>query len=241
MSCTQPTHYAQDHGLQIQHSGCTHSMPLGINGQPGHECGSQGERMTNVRHQLSTTSHNTSVGLQNALPRPKMMVHDVVMQTIWLTQQKASGSVFHTLVGHMIFREMAALESQMGSVKDPGGCVKPHMPGKSPSILLEGECNAERHTSSACTGQQHSAIAHGEGPHTWAERHISSVTSGTSHDPKTHFRLRAYCAKGHPQGKKRMFRMCGRVYFGCFGKVWVSHGMPKVTGWDAQIFWDTQG
>ncbi|KAF9231713.1 hypothetical protein BU15DRAFT_68118 [Melanogaster broomeanus] len=71
-----------------------------------------------------------------------------------------------------------------GIVEDPGGHVKPHMPGKPPSILLEGECNAERHTSGACTGQQRSAIAHGEGPHAWAARHISYATSGTSRDPK---------------------------------------------------------
>ncbi|KAF9237935.1 hypothetical protein BU15DRAFT_62785 [Melanogaster broomeanus] len=70
-----------------------------------------------------------------------------------------------------------------GIVKDPGGHVRPHMPGKPPSILFEGECNAEMHTSGACAGQQHSANVHGEGCCTWAW-HVGCATSSTSRNPK---------------------------------------------------------
>ncbi|KAF9235066.1 hypothetical protein BU15DRAFT_65200 [Melanogaster broomeanus] len=37
-----------------------------------------------------------------------------------------------------------------------------------PSMPLDGECNAQRHTNGARTSQQHGAIAHGEGPKTLA-------------------------------------------------------------------------
>lgn len=67
-SCTQPTHYAQDHGLQVQHFGCTCSMPLGINNQPHHECGSQGERMTDgtsITYHTPSISHSTTPIIDN--------------------------------------------------------------------------------------------------------------------------------------------------------------------------------
>ncbi|KAF9241131.1 hypothetical protein BU15DRAFT_73608 [Melanogaster broomeanus] len=52
-----------------------------------------------------------------------------------------------------------------------------------PSMPLEGECDAQRRTNGARTGQQHGAIAHSQGPSAWAERHASCTTSSGSRVP----------------------------------------------------------
>ncbi|KAF9234903.1 hypothetical protein BU15DRAFT_65278 [Melanogaster broomeanus] len=46
-----------------------------------------------------------------------------------------------------------------------------------PSTPLEGECDAQRCANGARTGQQHSAIAHGEDPSAWTERRTSCTTN----------------------------------------------------------------
>ncbi|KAF9231578.1 hypothetical protein BU15DRAFT_82227 [Melanogaster broomeanus] len=52
-----------------------------------------------------------------------------------------------------------------------------------PSMLLEGECDAQSCMNGARTGQQHGAIAHSQGPSAWAERHASCTTSSGSRAP----------------------------------------------------------
>ncbi|KAF9233663.1 hypothetical protein BU15DRAFT_66372 [Melanogaster broomeanus] len=51
------------------------------------------------------------------------------------------------------------------------------------SMTLKGECDAQRRTNGARTGQQHGAIAHSQGPSAWAERHASCTTSSSSRVP----------------------------------------------------------
>ncbi|KAF9234397.1 hypothetical protein BU15DRAFT_79079 [Melanogaster broomeanus] len=46
-----------------------------------------------------------------------------------------------------------------------------------PSILLEGEHDAQQHTNGTRTGHQHGTNVHGEGPSAWAERHASCTTN----------------------------------------------------------------
>ncbi|KAF9230248.1 hypothetical protein BU15DRAFT_83872 [Melanogaster broomeanus] len=62
---------------------------------------------------------------------------------------------------------------------------QPSMPAtdRPPSMLLEGECDAQKHTNGACTGQRHGAIAHGEGRCAWAERHTGHTTSDNARVP----------------------------------------------------------
>ncbi|KAF9238671.1 hypothetical protein BU15DRAFT_62402 [Melanogaster broomeanus] len=81
----------------------------------------------------------------------------------------ASGQVTS---GHAEHLEQGAHKASRGE-EDHARAKPPSTPEEPPSVPLEGEWAAQRHTSGACTGQQHGATAHGEGPHAWAERHVS--------------------------------------------------------------------
>ncbi|KAF9233119.1 hypothetical protein BU15DRAFT_80475 [Melanogaster broomeanus] len=68
-------------------------------------------------------------------------------------------------------------EVEMSTDEATNTTANAHTPGKPPSMLLEGEHNAQKCMNGTCTGRQHDATAHGEVHSAWAELHNCCTTS----------------------------------------------------------------